>query len=239
MTYFGRSPNMITLHTGPSGNKYCKITTYGNKPRNYDIDAIKRGSRDTPEQRRDLLLQIIARSPGILHTHVIKIAYELGYLAKKTIENELERMEDDEILESEKNDERQNSSRRWFMWSPKSDIEKEAIKQAINIVKLSDQYVSKIERAYHKFNPARKAWAITHLLQVLHHFQPTMEIINQEYRIKKEMKQFDTILNRAYDILLNEDRDYVDGRPILRRLLQLRTSKPYIEMENFLKEIKH
>ena len=237
MTYFGRSPMKITYHTGPNRNRYCKIKV-NRGDFNYDIDGIVKGSRDTPERRRDLFLQIVARNQGILHTHLIKIAYELSHLAKRTIENELERMENEKIFESDKEGEQANSLRRWFIKSSESRLEKAAKKEVREIIKLVEDYVSKIAKSYSKFNPARKAWAMTYLLEALHNFQPTIEVINQEFRIKKEKRQFDSIFRRAYNILKYEERDYVDGRPLLRRLLQLKSSNPYVEMNNFLEEIR-
>lgn len=183
-------------------------------------------------------MQIVARNPGILHTHVIKIADDLCGLAKKTVENELIRLEEDGFLESEKEGESANSRRTWYIHAPESDIEKAAKKEAREVIELIESYVSKIEKSYKKFNPARKAWAMAYLLQALHNFQPTLEVINQEYRMKNEIRKFNALLNRAYNILKYEKRDYVDGRPILRRLLDLKSAQPMVEMNNFLSEIK-
>ena len=76
----------ITYHTGPSGNKYCKITTRNNEF-NYGIDGIRKGKRFFYEQRRELILLIIGQNV-IRHTHIIKLANNLGKLAK------IEKLED-------------------------------------------------------------------------------------------------------------------------------------------------
>lgn len=228
----------ITYHTGPNRNRYCKIKV-NRGDFNYDIDGIVEGSRDTPERRRDLLLQIIARNGGILHTHVIKIVYEQSGMAKKTVENELERMEEDKILESEKDGDGLNALRHWSIRAPESDIEKGAKKHVENIVKSVEKYVTRVERIYPKLNDSLKAWVMMHLLQAIHNFQPLVEVINQEYNVRQNKRRFDKLVTRAYKILENEKRDYFDGRPILRRLLDLRSSQPMIEMNNFLSEIKN
>ncbi len=228
----------ITYHKGPNDNVYCKIITNRGK-KIYDIDGIPKRGRLDRDDRFDLYLQIIARNPGISHTHLIFLAQKLGYdPAKRTIEQDLDYFEKIGHLESEKDGDHVNAIRRWSIKAPEHEFEIHAKKAAKDLIKSLEVYISKIEKNYESFNAAKKSWAMAHLLDILHIYQPTIEVINQETKIKKEKRHFDLLVKRAYNILWKEKRDYIDGRPILRRLLQLKSSKPMMNMEKFLEEIK-
>ena len=228
----------ITYHKGPSKNEYCKI--HANRSEFvYDIDGIPRKSRNTPDERRDLILQIVARNNGIRHTHVIFLAEELAQMVKRTIEKELKRLEEDKLLESDKEGERySNGPRKWSIKAPESEIEKQTKKETQNIIASLEEYIQTIEKKFEKLNQVEKDYAMANLLDILHSWQPIIEIINHDTRIKKEKKKFDFLVNQAYDILKHEKRDYIDGRPFLRRLLHLKASEPMVIMNNFLEEIK-
>ena len=101
-----------------------------------------------------------------------------------------------------------------------------------------EEYIQTIEKKFEKLNQVEKDYAMANLLDILHSWQPIIEIINHDTRIKKEKKKFDSLVNQAYDILKHEKRDYIDGRPFLRRLLHLKASEPMVIMNNFLEEIK-
>ena len=237
MTYISSPFMEITYHVGPSNIKYCKIKTK-NYEFNYAIDGIRKGKRFESEQRRDLVLQIIARTM-IRHTHVIKLANKLGKLAKKTTEKILLELEKDQLIESEQKGASSNSVKIWMIKRPEREYEKFAKKEAKNIVTDLESYVKSIEKNYEKLNPVMKDYAMANLLDILHSWQPIIEIINHDTRIKKEKKKFDSIVNQAYDILKHHDnRDLIDGRPFLRRLLHLKASDSLMNMNNFLEEIK-
>ena len=228
----------ITYHKGPQNNVFCKLILKNEKLL-YDIHGIRKRGRLDREDRFDLLLQIIARNPEILHTHLILLAQKLGKnIAKRTIENDLNHFEKEGLLESEKSGDSKNARRSWSLKVPESDLEKWAKKEVKEIVTLVEKYVVRIEKIYSKFNESEKAWAMRYLLHVIQDFQPIIEICDQDFKIKKKKKQFQKVVTRAYDILKNEPRDYRDGRPILRRLLHLAASKPMIDMNEFLEEIK-
>jgi len=106
------------------------------------------------------------------------------------------------------------------------------------IVNLVENYVKDLEKIYPKLNNVQKALAMKHLLHSIHNFHPIIEVINQDYNIKKGKKRFDNVMKKAYDILRKEPRDYIDGRPVLRRLLHLVASRPMVNMNKFLEEIK-
>jgi len=80
---------------------------------------------------------------------------------------------------------------------------------------------------------------MANLLEIIHSWQPIIEIINQDTKIQNEKKKFDSLVIRAYQMLQYENRDYIDGRPFLRRLLHLKASEPMMNMNNFLDEIKY
>lgn len=232
MTYFSRSPTLITYRDSK------KVTiTAGNKEKDYWVYGIKEGSRNYQAQRQGLLLDVISLNPGIQHTHLIQIVYELSKMAKKTIEKELNRLEENQILESVKKGDSPNAIRKWIIHAPESNIEKGAKKHVENIVKSVEKYVSRIERIYPKLNDAQKAWSMMYLFQVIYHFQPIIEIINLDFNISKNITRFDRLVTRAYKILETKERNYFDAWLILRRLLDLRSSQPMIEMNNFLSEI--
>jgi len=205
----------------------------------YDIGELFDGPAKNQEERRLELLKIVSANGPIQHTHVVKLAQELCSIAKRTIEKELKNLEEDGLLESEKEGESySNGSRLWFIKSPEFEYEKHAKQEAKNIVTDLEDYVKSIEKNYEKLNPVMKDYAIANLLDILHGWQPMIEIINQETRIKNEKKKFDSLVKRAYDILKDEKRDQIDGRPFLRRLLHLKSSEPMMIMNNFLEEIK-
>jgi len=126
----------------------------------------------------------------------------------------------------------------WSIKSPEMEFEKQCKKEAKIIVKVLGIYISAVEKSYSSLNQIKKAWVMTHLFQVLHSYQPIIEIINQETKIKNEKQKFDSYVSRAYKILKNENRDGIDGRPVLRRLLFLKSSKPRADLRLFLEEIE-
>ena len=226
----------VTYHIGPAKNRFCKVKTR-NHEFNYNIDGIKKGKRFTPKQRRELIHQIIAKN-NIRHTHIILLAKELGKIAKKTTEKVLLELENAYLIESDQKGTSSNSVKIWMIKPPETNAEKGAKKHVENIVKSVEKYVSRIERIYPKLNDSQKAWSMMYLFQAIHNFQPLIEVINQEYNIRQNKRRFDGLVTRAYKILENEKRDYFDGRPTLRRLLDLQSSQPMVEMNNFLEEIK-
>lgn len=227
----------ISYHRGQRHNDYCAITAF-RKRFVYDIDGIPKVDRNNQSERQHLLIQIIGRNTGIYHTHVILLAQDLGRIAKKTIEKELENLSELGFLESEKEGDNTNAIRKWSIKPSESDLEKFAKNEVIEMVNRTDRYVTKIEKIYPKLNDVQKALAMKYLLHSIHSFEPIIEVCNQEFKIKKEKKQFEKLLERTYQILWKEPRDYVDGRPVLRRLLHLEASLPMINMNKFLDEIK-
>ena len=76
-----------------------------------------------------------------------------------------------------------------------------------------------------------------HLLQFLGIAQAIISVIETDVNIKKEKKRLDEIVDPAYNILKHEKRDYIDGRPILRKLLHLRSSIPMYELNEFMQKL--
>ena len=229
----------IAYGLGESNNICCMVPTNGGEIL-YDIGEISIEPPKNQEERRLELLKIVSANGPIQHTHVVKLAQELCSIAKRTIEKELKNLEEDGLLESEKEGESySNGAKRWFLKPPEFEYEKHAKEEAKNIVTDLEKYVKSIRKNYEKFNPVNKDYAMANLLDILHGWQPIIEIINQETRIKKEKKEFDSLVNQVYDILKHEKRDHIDGRPFLRRLLHLKASEPMVIMNNFLEEIKN
>ena len=228
----------IAYGLGPNNNICCMIPSNGGEVL-YDIGEISTVPPENQEERRHELLKIVSANGPIQHTHVVKLAQELCSIAKRTIEKELKNLEEDGLLESEKEGESySNGSRLWVIKPRESEYEKYAKQEAKNIVTDLENYVKSIGKNYEKFNSVKKDYAMANLLEIMHSWQPIIEIINEETRIKNEKKKFDSLVNQAYDILKHEKRDYVDGRPFLRRLLHLKASKALVTMNNFLEEFK-
>ena len=205
----------------------------------YDIGELSTGPAKNQEERRLELLKIVSANGPIQHTHVVKLAQELCSIAKRTIEKELKNLEEDGLLESEKEGESySNGSRLWIIKPRELEYEKYAKQEAKNIISSLEKYIQAIGKKFQGFNDVQKDYAMANLLEILHSWQPIIEIINEETRIKNEKKKFDSLVNQAYDILKHEKRDYVDGRPFLRRLLYLKASEPMVMMNKFLEEIK-
>ena len=236
MTYISRLFVEVTYHITKNKKKYAKFTTRNAKI-DYNIDEIRKGKRFEHEQRRELIINIIARNK-IRHTHLQVLANYLGKMAKKTTDAILEELEKDGLIESEKIGDSSNSVKTWTIKFPEFKYEKHAKQEAKNIITDLESYVKSIEKNYERLNPVMKDYAMTNLLDILHSWQPIIEIINHDTRIKKEKKKFDSLVQRAYNILKYEKRDYIDTRPFLRRLLDLKASEPMVIMNNFLEEIK-
>ena len=228
----------IAYGLGANNNICCMVSTNGGEEI-YDIGELSTRPAENQEERRLELLKIVSANGPIHHTHVVKLAQELCSIAKRTIEKELKNLEEDGLIESEKEGKSySNGSRLWSIKSPESEIEKYAKQEAKNIITSLEHYVNTIEKNFGEFNQVNKDYAMANLLDIIHSWQPIIEIINQDTKIKNEKKKFDSLVNRAYRILQHENRDYIDGRPFLRRLLDLKASEPMMIMDNFLKEIK-
>lgn len=227
----------ITYHIGPSKNRYCKIVQKRGETI-YNIDGILKRGRFDQADRLNLYLQIIGMNYRIPHTHLIFLVQELAYNpSKRTIEEDLDYFEKVGNLDSEKFGDSSNSTRRWSLHRPMFDYEIQTKKEAKAILQNLERYVSKIEKNYDRFSEARRDWAMTNLLRVLHSYQSIIGVINLDVRIRKEKQTFDSLVKRSYNIFKNDNRDFVDGRPMLRRLLHLKSSNAVMEMEEFCNEI--
>jgi len=220
-------------------NGICCLISTNRGEELYDIGELSTRPAENQKERRLELLKIVSTNGPIHHTHVVKLAQELCSIAKRTIEKELNNLEEDGLIESEKEGKKySNGSRLWSIKTPEFDFEKHAKKEAKNIITTMERYVKSLEKNYEKLNSVMKDHAMVNLLDILHSWQPIIEIINQDVKIKNEKKKFDSLVNRAYQILQHENRDHIDGRPSLRRLLHLKSSESMITMNDFLEEIK-
>ena len=226
----------VTYYIAKNNNKCAKFTTK-NSINDYNIEGIRKGKRFENEQRRKLVINIIALN-NIRHTHLQVLSHYLGKMAKKTTDAILEELEKDNLIESEKIGDSSNSVKIWSIKSKEFEFEKHAKQESKNIINSLEKYVRSIEKNYEKLNYIMKDYAIIHLLDIIQSWQPIIEIINQDTKIKNEKKKFDSLVNRSYQILKDKNREHIDGRPILRRLLHLKASEPMMIMDNFLKEIK-
>lgn len=224
----------LTYFEAKNGTKMCKITT-NRKENDYDIDGTRIRNCVNQEERIDLLLQVIARNFGISHTHVITIAQDIGKIAKRTIEKELNNLEKDELLESEKDGDSPNAPRYWSIKAPQSDFEKEAKKEAKDIVETLKKYLRLVDDDFRYSNQVQKDNVMADVFDIIYSYQPIIELISKDVKIKKEKKAFDELVKKAYDILEKHDkRDFIDGRPFLRRLLHLKASYAYQNMASYL-----
>ena len=185
----------------------------GRKIYKYNIDGIKQGSRYNQDERRDLLLQIIARNPDIMHTHVIKLAYELSGTAKKTVELELMRLEEDNLLESIKLSDSPNALRMWELKVFEMPIDKTTKSNVDKLLSSLNNSIVQLEKKYHGFTVERKAKTLAFLLISLNDCQPLFAIGGKIIESEKRKKKFQVLLNRVYEILLS-DKDFHKIQPL-------------------------
>lgn len=205
----------------------------GRKIYKYTIDGIKKGSRYNQEERRDLLLQIVARNPQILHTHVIKLAYGLSGTAKKTVELELSRLEQDGLLESIKLSESPNALRIWELRVFEVSVDKE-IKSNINkLLKSLDNSINQLEKKYYNFSIEKKAKALALLLISMNDCQPLFAIGGKIIEGEKRKKEFQILLDRSYEFLLR-DKDFNKIQPLIIQHIYREAKQSDKKYEDFL-----
>lgn len=209
---------MITYKKGPNNNYYCEIKS-GHKSVSYDVDGINKGSRNDQNERHDLLLQIVARNFGILHTHVIQLAYELSGMAKRTIEKELSNLEEIGLLESSKEGDNPNALRRWRIFRPRRDFEISTKNEIEILIKNMIKKVTKTEKIYNELSELEKAQIASILLQSVYNIHSLITAVETDVDLKIEKKNLDGLTKQIRNILIYENRDYINGRPLLRKLL--------------------
>ena len=79
----------------------------------YDITELMNYTITNYKDREFFLTTLVRKNPDILHTHIIKIAYDIVKMPTKTVESTLKRLEQSKILESTKHGSRKNSVTTW------------------------------------------------------------------------------------------------------------------------------
>lgn len=186
----------------------------GRKNFRYNIEGIKKGSRYNQDERRELLLQIIAKNPDIMHTHVIKLTYQLSGTAKKTVELELSRLEQDGLLESIKLSDSPNALRMWELKVLEMPIDKTTKSNVDKLLSSLNNSIVQLTKKYHAFTIEKKAKTLALLLISLNDCQPLFAIGGKIIESEKRKKEFQILLNRVYEILLS-DKDFHKIQPLI------------------------
>ncbi len=173
----------------------------------YNIDGIDKRPRIDQEDRWDLLLQIIARNVHIPHTHIIKIAQHLSGIAKKTIEKELNRLEEQKLLKSTKEGTSPNSPRLWEIPPPEIPEEKQAKQFLTELMGGMDETMKKMEEQYPKMDLVYRPIFLYYLLEAVHKTEYLFIATEWFMDVSKQRKQFDVLKKKA-DTLIQKDPEF-------------------------------
>jgi hypothetical protein len=189
------------------------------KTMRYVISGIDKENRNDQEERRTLLIEIVKKNPRILHTHVIKIAQDLGNMAKRTIEKELSRLEEDWFLESTKLSDSPNGMRIWEVHSldvPLSKEDKIRLDKHLESLNIS---VEQFGKFYSRALLEERSELASLLLISLNDAQPLFMIGGKTMESERRQHEFQKLLDGAYDVLFR-DNEFPKIKPlIVKRLL--------------------
>jgi len=176
-----------------------KVKTWKGKTVSYNIEGIERGSKNTPVEKRQLLMEIITQNPDIKHTHLIQVAQEISKIPKKTIESELNRLEKDQVLFSKKVGKKPNSPRLWRTTPPGEarDFVRESLTEEVNEAL---EKIDIVEKAFPKLNNLLKAQSLSFLLYDWMMLQASMEIMIDEFDLHQHIDQVDKVFKRIYNL---------------------------------------
>ena len=176
-----------------------KVKTWKGKTVSYNIEEIERGSRNTPVERRQLLMEIITQNPDIRHTHLIQVTQGISKIPKKTIESELNRLQKDQVLFSKKVGKKPNSPRLWRITPPGEtrDFIREGLTEEINDAL---EKVDNVEKAFPKLNNLLKAQSLSFLMYDWMMLQASIEIMIDEFDLHQHIDQVDKVFKRIYNL---------------------------------------
>jgi len=176
-----------------------KVKTWKGKTVSYNIEGIERGSKNTPVEKRQLLMEIITQNPDIKHTHLIQVAQEISKIPKKTIESELNRLEKDQVLFSKKVGKKPNSPRLWRTTPPGEarDFVRESLTEEVNEAL---EKIDIVEKAFPKLNNLLKAQSLSFLMYDWMMLQASMEIMIDEFDLHQHIDQVDKVFKRIYNL---------------------------------------
>lgn len=216
---------------------------YGKNKFVYDLNGMRFGRRNTAEERRQLVLDIVEKFPDIQHTHILKIADHVAKIPKKTIENTLSKLENEEILESIKHGKKQNDKRTWKKRTRFLISQKELLKDLQgNMNDLEKQFHHTIRIIAKKRLPKKiKSRVCLDFLQILIYYEwhwhhvfllyRSPQILNMLDRIREIRKGLSTAMF-PYDGIMNGRKDSVSNQ------LLNNASNAEDELTEFIKKIK-
>lgn len=187
----------------------------------YNVEGIVTGMRNSQEQRRKLLLQIVSQNPRINHTHVIRIATEYGKIAKRTTEKELARMEEEGLLESKKLSGKANAIRMWQIpiLEPSDD---KKIKNDLDQFMLGvKEQISQTRKIYHTLSIEKKAELCSLLLLSLNSLQPMLITVGKIIEIEERKSTYQKLIEEVYSILMKDVEFPSVFSPFIKKVLPI------------------
>jgi len=176
-----------------------KVKTWKGKTVSYNIEGIESGSRNTPVEKRQLLMEIITQNLDIKHTHLIQVTQEISNIPKKTIESELNRLQKDQVLFSKKVGKKPNSPRLWRITPPGEtrDFIREGLTEEINDAL---DKVDIVEKAFPKLNNLLRAQSLSFLMYDWMMLQASMEMMIDEFDLHQHIVEVDKVFERIYNL---------------------------------------
>jgi hypothetical protein len=180
------------------------IKTTGKREIPYNIEGIKKGDRRGEKTRRELILQIIRQNPRIFHTHVIQIAYEFSSISKKTIELDLNRMENDGLIKSSKLGNSPNALRIWNIFQLNEKDLDESIGLILDgLLKTTKELIKKCKESDSK----KQAEIISAYLDTLTALEPLIIIMDKNLEKHEQKEKYDLLKNTFYPLILRNNED--------------------------------
>ena len=171
----------------------------------YNIEGLTEKSRNNSKERQDLLVEIVTRNPKILHTHIIKIAQHLGFKPKKTIENELNRLEEQGILNSCKLGTSTNAKRLWMIPTPERLEEKQLRNNLKELIFELSKNLKQLENTYEKMNRLEQITSIVCMLQTTSSIFVMYRYYSIIDSIESELNKLEELQKRLLELSFNVD----------------------------------
>jgi len=176
------------------------IISSGKKKIKYNVNGISEGSRDTQQDRWNLLIQIITKNPMIPHTHVIKLVFAFSKTSKRTTEKELTRLEEEKFLKSHKKGSSPNAPRLWEIIVPEMEPEKK-------YKKILREFISELSLGFNRF---QKKYVVMNELDQCRSLACLLQTISSTLTI-----------NKHYGIITNIEKELSDLHQLEKKVLQL------------------
>ena len=178
----------------------------GKKIISYRDARIKKHYMTNPEERSNLLFQIISQNPEIPHTHLLKIALHYGESnAKKTYENLLNDLEKKGLLHSIKKGNSPNSPRLWEIPIPEFPKEKRYKKQVKELIDEFFNQVKVLKESFPFMSKSDQSAALVYLLQSVSTSQSLNRYFSVVTNLETELKQLQKLEDELLFLSIEAD----------------------------------